>query len=71
MTPNLIFNITATNDGHDHFGANVTVSGNGEGFLFSFTMPQDYVTGGKLLADIASKTDDYVTSGWHRGNCGG
>ena len=70
VTPNLIFNITATNDGHDHFGANVTVSGNGEGYLFSFTMPQDYVTPGKLLDDIASKADGFVTSGWQRGACG-
>lgn len=69
VTPNLIFYITITNDGYDHYGANVKVNGLGEGYLFSYYLQQQYVTPGKLSEDMASKANEFVTRGWHTGNC--
>jgi hypothetical protein len=69
VTPNLIFYITVTNDGYNHYGANVTVNGLGEGYLFNFTIPQQYVTPDKLSYDIAKRANEFVTLGWHNGNC--
>jgi hypothetical protein len=69
VTPNLIFYITVTNDGYNHYGANVTVNGLGEGYLFNFSIPQQYVTPDKLSHDIASRANEFVTRGWHTGNC--
>lgn len=69
VVPNLILNITMTNDGYDHYGAILEGQGNGEGFLFSYTWDQRYVTGQKLDEDIADKVNAFITQGWHRGNC--
>jgi hypothetical protein len=70
VNPNLILTINISNDGHDHFGATLDAYGNGEGFLFHYSWNQDYVTGTKLLGDIAGKVNTFVTYGWNNGHCG-
>ena len=69
VTPNLILNITITNDGFNHYGAILSGDGNGEGFLFNYTWGQAYATGTKLYEDIADQVNAFITQGWHRGNC--
>lgn len=69
VVPNLILNITMTNDGYNHYGAYLEAQGNGEGYLFSYTWDQRYVTGQKLDEDIADQVNAFITQGWHRGNC--
>lgn len=69
VTPNLIFYITITNDGNNHYGASVTVNGLGEGYLFRFSLPNDYVTAARLINDMAERANEFVTRGWHSGNC--
>ncbi len=68
VTPNLYLTLTLTNDGQNHYGAYLNVSGNGEGYLFNYSWPQNYVTGRKLVTDVAAMTDRFVTEGWNR-NC--
>ncbi len=69
VTPNLIFAVTITNDGYNHYGANVTVNGLGEGYLFNYTLAQEYVTPDRLIDDMAKRANEFITQGWHRGNC--
>jgi hypothetical protein len=69
VTPNLILTITLTNDGNDHYGAVLEGHGNGEGYLFSYTWAQNYVTARRLREDVADKVNAFITQGWHRGNC--
>jgi hypothetical protein len=69
VIPNLILTITISNDGQDHYGAYMEGHGNGEGFLFSYTWDQIYVTAQRLREDIADKVNAFITLGWHRGNC--
>ena len=67
--PNLILTLSITNDGQNHYGAHLQAYGNGEGYLFSYSWPQNYVTPARLLNDVASMVDRFITEGWHRGNC--
>jgi UDP-N-acetylmuramyl tripeptide synthase len=70
VTPNLILTVNITNDGQDHYGATMEAYGNGEGYLFRSSWNQDYVTGTKLLGDVANKVNAFVVYGWNNGHCG-
>ncbi len=68
VTPNLILDVTITNDGQNHYGATMEGYGNGEGYLFRYSWSNDYVTGSQLLTDIANKINGFVQYGWSN-NC--
>ena len=70
VVPNLILTVNITNDGQDHYGATYDGAGNGEGHLFYNSLPQNYVTGSKLLTDVAGQVNRYVVYGWNNGHCG-
>jgi hypothetical protein len=68
VTPNLVLNITYTNDGYDHYGVVLTVDWQGEA-NFTITLPTNYVTIEKLISDMTSQFNGYIAYGWHSGNC--
>ena len=68
VTPNLVLNITYSNDGYDHFGVSLGVSYQGEGY-FTITLQPNYVTIRQLVYDMAKELNTWVTQGWHEGNC--
>jgi len=68
VTPNLVLNVTYTNDGYDHFGVILNVDYQGEG-NFTITLPANYITITTLVNDMAKELNVWVTQGWHEGNC--
>jgi hypothetical protein len=68
VTPNLVLNITYTNDGYDHYGVNLNVNWQGEG-NFTITLQPNYVTVSQLINDMAKELNVWVTQGWHEGTC--
>lgn len=68
VTPNLVLNVTYTNDGYDHFGVSLNVDYQGEG-NFTINLPANYITISKLIDDMAKELNTWVTNGWHSGDC--
>jgi hypothetical protein len=68
VTPNLVLNVTYNNDGFDHYGVTLYVNWQGQA-NFTITLPTNYVTGQKLIADMAAEFNRWVVNGWHSGNC--
>lgn len=68
VTPNLVLNVTYTNDGYDHFGVSLYVDYQGEGH-FTINLPANYITITKLIDDMAKELNVWVTNGWHEGDC--
>lgn len=68
VTPNLVLNITYTNDGYDHFGVILNVDYQGEG-NFTITLPSNYITINQLANDMAKELNVWVSQGWHSGTC--
>ncbi len=68
VAPNLVMNITFNNDGYNHLGITLRVDWQGQA-TFSFTLPNNYITGSLLISDMAKKFNEYVIYGWHSGNC--
>ena len=68
VRPNLVLNVSYTNDGYDHFGVNLYVDWQGQA-NFTITLPNNYITGHQLIEDMAKELNRWVTNGWHSGNC--
>lgn len=68
VTPNLVLNVSYTNDGYDHFGVNLDVNWQGQA-NFTITLANNYITGKQLIEDMAKELNRWVTNGWHSGNC--
>ncbi len=75
QTPNLNLYVTYNTDSYQHYGATIT------GYVydgdFSFTLSTNYniddlngsvLSPGKIMTDIASKVNDYISYGWCK-NC--
>ena len=68
IRPNLVLNVTYSNDGYDHYGVNLYVDWQGQA-NFTITLPTNYVTGRQLIEDMAKEFNTWVVNGWHSGNC--
>lgn len=68
VAPNLVLNVTFTNDGYDHFGVSLKVDWQGQA-SFTITLPSTYITLQQLIADMAKELNKWVANGWHSGNC--
>lgn len=68
VRPNLVLNVTYTNDGYDHFGVTLYVDWQGQA-NFTITLANNYITGRQLIEDMAKELNRWVTNGWHSGNC--
>ncbi len=68
VRPNLVLNVTYTNDGYDHYGVNLYVDWQGQA-NFTITLANNYITGRQLIEDMAKELNRWVVNGWHSGNC--
>ena len=68
VRPNLVLNVTYTNDGYDHYGVTLYVDWQGQA-NFTITLANNYITGRQLIEDMAKELNRWVTNGWHSGNC--
>ena len=68
VRPNLVLNVTYTNDGYDHYGVNLYVDWQGQA-NFTITLANNYITGRQLIADMAAEFNRWIVNGWHSGNC--
>jgi hypothetical protein len=62
VLPNLTLNITFNTDNYGHYGA--TIDGSVYDGTFHTTLPSNYITHEKLLEDITSTVNTYITRGW-------
>ena len=68
VRPNLVLNVTYTNDGYDHYGVTLYVDWQGQA-NFTITLANNYITGRQLIEDMAKELNRWVTNGWHSGKC--
>ena len=68
VRPNLVLNVTYTNDGYDHYGVTLYVDWQGQA-NFTITLANNYITGRQLIQDMAKELNRWVTNGWHSGTC--
>ena len=68
VRPNLVLNVTYTNDGYDHYGVNLYVDWQGQA-NFTITLANNYITGKQLIDDMAAELNRWVVNGWHSGTC--
>jgi len=62
VTPNLTIQITINTDGYQHYGATVRLYVYDDNTWFS--LPSNYVEPARLVDDIATKVNSFVSYGW-------
>lgn len=62
VTPNLTIQITINTDGYQHYGAMVRLYVYDDNTWFS--LPSNYVEASRLVDDIATKVNSFVSYGW-------